>query len=153
MGVVCNVEKMEGRGRIWTMKRISECSYRDILQGQGPGPGVSRGLPPTGRCCRTTSQVPCRGRRAPACMRKGEGQFTPGFPLLPFQASACKCFPKKIFFFVVLLGLHSQDMEVARLGVKLELWLPAYATATARPNLSHVCDLHHSSGQHASLIH
>ena len=122
--------------------------------GPRSGPGVSRGLPPTGPCCRTSSQVPCRGRRAPAFMRKGEGQFTSGFPLLPFQASACKCFQKKnFFFFVVLLGLHSQHMEVARLGVKLELWLLAYTTATARPNLRYDCDLHHSSGQHASLIH
>ena len=30
-------------------------------------------------------------------------------------------------------------MEVPRLGVKLELKLPAYATAT--PDLSHICDL------------
>ena len=38
-------------------------------------------------------------------------------------------------------------MEVTKLGVKLELQLPAYATATAMPDLSHVCDLHHSSRQ------
>ena len=31
--------------------------------------------------------------------------------------------------------------------VKLELQLPAYATATATPDLSHVCDLHHRSWQ------
>ena len=41
-------------------------------------------------------------------------------------------------------------MEVPRLGVKSELQLPAYttATATAMQNLSHICDLNHSSGQH-----
>ena len=39
-------------------------------------------------------------------------------------------------------------MEVCRLGVEWELQLPAYATATATPDLSHVCDLHHGSGQH-----
>ena len=39
-------------------------------------------------------------------------------------------------------------MEVPRLGVELELQLPAYATATAMPDLSHVCDLHHSSRPH-----
>ena len=38
-------------------------------------------------------------------------------------------------------------MEVPRLGVELELQLLAYATATATPDLSHTCDLHHSSGQ------
>ena len=39
-------------------------------------------------------------------------------------------------------------MEVPRLGVKLEPQLPAYTTATAMPDPSHVCDLHHSSQQH-----
>ena len=38
-------------------------------------------------------------------------------------------------------------MEVPRLGVELELQLPAYATVTAMPDPSHVCDLHHSSQQ------
>ena len=38
-------------------------------------------------------------------------------------------------------------MEVPRLGVELELQLPAYATATAMFDMSHVCDLHHSSQQ------
>ena len=39
-------------------------------------------------------------------------------------------------------------MEVSRLGIELELQLQAYATATATPDLSPVCDLHYSSGQH-----
>ena len=34
------------------------------------------------------------------------------------------------FFSFVFLGLHLWHMEVPRLGVKLELQLPAYATAT-----------------------
>ena len=38
-------------------------------------------------------------------------------------------------------------MEVPRLGVKSELQLPAYATAIAMPDLSRICDLHHSSQQ------
>ena len=38
-------------------------------------------------------------------------------------------------------------MEVPRLGVQLELQLPVYATATATPDLSHVCNLHYSSQQ------
>ena len=38
-------------------------------------------------------------------------------------------------------------MEVPRLGVKLELQLPAYATATATQDLSQVCNLHHSAWQ------
>ena len=36
-------------------------------------------------------------------------------------------------------------MEVPRLGVKSELQLPAYTTATATQDPNPVCDLHHSS--------
>ena len=32
-------------------------------------------------------------------------------------------------------------MEVPRLGVRLVLRLPAYTTATAKPDPSHICDL------------
>ena len=42
-------------------------------------------------------------------------------------------------------------MEVPRLRGELELQLPAYTTATAKRDLSHVCDLHHSSRQHRIL--
>ena len=35
--------------------------------------------------------------------------------------------------------------ESSRLGVESELQLPAYATATAMPDTSHIFDLHHSS--------
>ena len=57
------------------------------------------------------------------------------------------------FFFFVFLGPHPEHMEVPRLGVKLELQLqlPAYTTETATPDLSHVCELHHSSWQHRIL--
>ena len=49
------------------------------------------------------------------------------------------------------LGLHPRHMEVPRLGVKSELQLLVYATATATPDLSHVRDLHHSSPQRQIL--
>ena len=42
-------------------------------------------------------------------------------------------------------------MEVPRLGVESELQLPAYATGTATPDLSCVCDLHHISRQRRIL--
>ena len=42
-------------------------------------------------------------------------------------------------------------MEVPRFGVKSELQLLAYTTATATPDPSHICDLHYSSGQHQIL--
>ena len=48
------------------------------------------------------------------------------------------------FFFK---GLHTRNMEVPGLGVELELQLPVYTTATAMPDLSRVCNLHHSSWQ------
>ena len=38
-------------------------------------------------------------------------------------------------------------MEVSGLGAESELQLPAYTTAIAMQNLSHICDLHHSSQQ------
>ena len=52
-----------------------------------------------------------------------------------------------LFLLFVFLGLHPQHMEVLRLGVESELLLLAYATATATPDPSHVCKLHHSSRQ------
>ena len=38
-------------------------------------------------------------------------------------------------------------MEVPRLGVEAELQLLAYTTATAVPDLSRICNPHHSSWQ------
>ena len=55
---------------------------------------------------------------------------------------------KVIFFFS---GLHLQHMEVPRLGVESELQLPAYTTATATPDPSHVFNIHHCSQQHQIL--
>ena len=54
-----------------------------------------------------------------------------------------------LFFFFSLhfLGQQLQHMEVLRLGVKSELQLLAYATATATPDPSHLYDLHHDSQQ------
>ena len=51
------------------------------------------------------------------------------------------------FFFFHFLGPHLWHMQVPRLGVELELQLPTYTTATATPDSSLVCDLHHSSWQ------
>ena len=56
------------------------------------------------------------------------------------------------FGFVVVclfcfLGPHWQHMEAPRLGVHSELELPACTTATAMPDQSRICDLHHSSWQ------
>ena len=47
----------------------------------------------------------------------------------------------------VFLGPLRQHMEGPRAGVQSELLLAAYTTATAIPDLSHICDLYHSSWQ------
>ena len=56
-----------------------------------------------------------------------------------------------LFFFFCFFGPHLQHIDVPRLGVELELQLPATATATTTRDLSHICDLHHSSWQHQIL--
>ena len=53
------------------------------------------------------------------------------------------------FFFLsfVFLGLHPWHTEVLRLGVRLELELPVYTTATATQDLSRIGNLRHISRQ------
>ena len=51
------------------------------------------------------------------------------------------------FFFFFFLGVYPWHMEFPRPGVESELHLLAYTIATATLDLSHVCDLHHSSWQ------
>ena len=63
----------------------------------------------------------------------------------------CCFLPFFFFFFFCFLGSPLRRMEVPRLRVKSELQLQAYATATATQDLSHVCDLHHSSQHHQIL--
>ena len=47
----------------------------------------------------------------------------------------------------VWFGAYPQHMVVPRLGVELELKLPAYTTATATKDPRCICDLHCSSWQ------
>ena len=49
--------------------------------------------------------------------------------------------------FFVSLGPRLWRMEIPELGVESELQLLAYITATAKADLSWICDLHHSSQQ------
>ena len=46
------------------------------------------------------------------------------------------------------LRLHLQHMDFPRPGTESELQLLAYAIATAMPDPSRICNLHHSSWQH-----
>ena len=52
-----------------------------------------------------------------------------------------------LFIYFVFLGLHLWHMEVPRPGIKSELQLLAYATATVMQDLNHDCELHYSSWQ------
>ena len=56
-----------------------------------------------------------------------------------------------LFFFFFFLGLCLYHMGILRLGVKSELHLPAYTTATATSVPSCICDLRHSSRQRQIL--
>ena len=58
-----------------------------------------------------------------------------------------------IYFFFAFLAPHLWHMEVPRLGIKSELQLQAYTTATATRDPSLVCDLCHHSQRCGSLTH
>ena len=51
------------------------------------------------------------------------------------------------FFFLFRAAPKTYHREVARLGVESELQLLDYTPATATPDPSHICDVHHSSRQ------
>ena len=57
----------------------------------------------------------------------------------------------KQLFFLVFFRPHLRHIEVPSLGIKSELQLPVYTRATATPDPSRVCDLHHSSWQRQIL--
>ena len=52
-----------------------------------------------------------------------------------------------IHIFLLFLEPHLWHKEALRLGVELEIQLPAYTTAVAMGDPSRICDLHKSSGQ------
>jgi len=59
--------------------------------------------------------------------------------------------PPFLFLWVCFSGSLPWHVEVPRLRVESELQLLAYTTATAMPDPSRVCNLHHSSRQHRIL--
>ena len=75
----------------------------------------------------------------------GEATFSSSLDALILERTAsCLC---GFVLFFVFLGPHPQHMDVPRLGVESELQLLAYTTATATPDPSCVCDLHHTTSQ------
>ena len=84
-------------------------------------------------------------REGPAWFHKSTGIFSSLF-LHSHSAPPFFFFWSFILsFFFFFSGPHLQLMEVPRLRAKSEMQLPAFTTATATPDLSHVCHLHHSS--------
>ena len=58
---------------------------------------------------------------------------------------SCLFLSLSLLFFSLL---HMQYMEIPRLGVKSELQLLAYTTASATQDPSYICDLFHGLQQH-----
>ena len=93
-----------------------------------------------------------------ACVLSANGPLAKGSPMTSSDPSLPSPWregfgvPSSVFSFS---GLHLQHMEVPRLGVKSNLQLLAYntATATATADLSLVCSLYHSSHKAGSLTH
>ena len=61
----------------------------------------------------------------------------------------CSCW--YFCYFSFFFGPYQWHMEVSREGVELERQSPACITATATPDLSHICDLHLSVPQRRIL--
>ena len=96
--------------------------------------------------------MPCSVKTLVVAEKEGKGQRLSWFGikmilivlLLMIRQSFSFLMFLSFFFF---LRLHSQYIEVSRLGVESELKSPAHATALARPDPSRICSLHHSSWQ------
>ena len=90
---------------------------------------------PQGQRAAKRAQGQCRGSPAPGCLASQGEKFSfflpPSLPLFFFLS------------FFLFLGPHLQHMEVPRLGFESKLQLPACATATAtaRQDPSHICNL------------
>ena len=83
------------------------------------------------------------------------GKQTKNLTMAPHLVNSTARILTLFFFFFfclfVFLGPHPQHMEGPRLGVQSELLPLAYATGTAIPDLSRVCNLYHSSQQRQML--
>ena len=77
---------------------------------------------------------------------KAELQFSAQADQVSLLCQAA-CLVLHLFVLFAFLGSHLWHMEVPRLRADWELQLPAYTKATAMPDLSHICNLDHSSQQ------
>ena len=74
--------------------------------------------------------------------------LTPLTGKLPSLLRLVSPLPRPPLFFFLLS--HLRHTEIPRLEAEAELQLPAYTTAAA-PDMSHICNLHHSLWQHQVL--
>ena len=102
-------------------------------------PGIQRQMPRAFSTTHHTYILNCLSGWVPILIHGPCGAFGLIFGFFLFFSA---------FFFS---GLHLWHMEVPRLRVQSELQPPAYTTATAMEDPSHVFDLHHSSRQCQSL--
>ena len=115
-----------------------------VLRELGPGLKalVQAGLWKPLQTCRASAGLPhayLRTSQGPSLNLNGALNF---HTLATPWAASSSHWPKRRRF---CCGLHARHMEVPRQGVKLEL--PAYTTATAMWDLTHICNLCYSSWQ------
>ena len=90
-------------------------------------------------------EVKCESKRETPRRKKEQvflSQYSNLFSLMWFLSPPFFFF----LFFLVFLGPHPKHTEVPRPQVETAI-AAAYTTATATPDPSHICDLHHSSQQ------
>ena len=85
------------------------------------------------------------------CRSLGIGVMSPVVSTIPSRKSSVSASEFHCFIFFFFLRPHLQHLQVPGLGLISELQLPAYTTATAKPDLSLICDLCFSLWQHRSL--
>ena len=106
--------------------------------------------PSSSSLTQSQSQRPYQGPQALGIRPSVPSDITSSSPSLAhLQPPCCSSITSGLLclgaFFFFFLGPHLWHMEVSRLGVESELQLLAYAPATATPDPSCVCNLHHSS--------
>ena len=88
------------------------------------------------------------------CGAAGSSNSTPSLGTSTCHGVALKRQKRNTFYYVISFfegGITGVAYGGSRLAAESELHLLAYTTATAIPDLSRVCDLHHGSSQHRIL--
>ena len=104
-----------------------------------------------GSCCAAQTTVPSvLGKNLiEKWKKKKKGGWLGYFPIQQKLKVYCKS--TILFFFFCLFRAHPRHMKLPKLGVKSDLQVLAYATAVAMPDLTCLCDLHHSSWHRCML--